>query len=623
MPKIPSPEEFRKYPDMVHWFNPVLLYKLLLQVIIADVFGQYADSRLVHAALDNVGKDEHWKRADITAQLAADEEGAVWIDYVSDLGDGFDATYAIAYLLAQDQLKIDGRVLPRGSALFMGGDEVYPTATRDNYMERLRRPYAFAFPKRRPGSPVPIFLIPGNHDWYDGLVNFVAIFCREWPTAIGGWRTRQRRSYFAAKITETCWVWGIDIALTDEMDQPQADYFVAIAESMPHKADIILCTAVPGWYDPDLKAGSYRTLSYAAEIAENAGKSLRVPLVLSGDTHHYCRYSGGGTQFITSGGGGAFLHGTHSLKDTITADWLHQSETELSLKTSPASPHSAVKKPACYPSREASRALPKRNVLFPLSNWDFSLALGGVYWLLAFWIIMAPRGDVAFIICLFLAAVFCGYTSYQEEIRSDIALITKKRAAAVRVAKVVLFSLLHALVHFGAIALLAYFFFELGSAWFDLRNWPWWGLLLTLLGPMVLVGGIVAGLIFGLNLYLMCCFANMSHNDAFSAMRLNSYRHFLRIRIAGNLITVFPIGLDKVPRRRDWQLPPDGGPRAPGPVIVPKEPLEYRLVEEPVEVARAAAASTEQVRTPDEIEPAGGNDAAGSGNSANDSENPR
>ena len=44
-------------------------------------------------------------------------------------------------------------------------------------------------------------------------------------------------------------------------------------------------------------------------IALKKCKGAQIPLVISGDTHHYSRYTGddGVTQFITSGGGGAFL----------------------------------------------------------------------------------------------------------------------------------------------------------------------------------------------------------------------------------------------------------------------------------------------------------------------------
>ena len=183
---------------MVSWFNPILLIKLLLNVVIADVFGQYADRRLIQAALDDETPKQRRERASLVDDLVPDSEGAVWFDFVADSGDGFDSTYAIAYLLAQPLLRVDGMKdpLPRGSALFMGGDEVYPTSKRQDYTDKFRTPYGWAMPnisgdKHHP----PIFMIPGNHDWYDGLTNFLAMFCRNKQTSIGNWRTRQRRRH--------------------------------------------------------------------------------------------------------------------------------------------------------------------------------------------------------------------------------------------------------------------------------------------------------------------------------------------------------------------------------------------------------------------------------------------
>ena len=63
----------------------------------------------------------------------------------------------------------------------------------------------------------------------------------------------------------------------------------------------------------------------------------------------------------------------------------------------------------------------------------------------------------------------------------------------------------------------------------------------------------VAAFLFGLNLLVTCMWFNMNHNDAFSAMRVFDYRHFLRIRILGDQITVYPVGLERVPRRSEWQ----------------------------------------------------------------------
>ncbi|HXO72568.1 MAG TPA: hypothetical protein VN838_26710, partial [Bradyrhizobium sp.] len=130
--KRPSLEELADYPGMTSWFEPKLLLQLLGRVITADVFGQYADRRLIEAALDT-NEPNFAKRDDISGSMVPDTDGAVWIDFVADLGDGFDSTYAVAWLLAQPKLQFGDLALPRASALIMGGDEVYPTATRDEY----------------------------------------------------------------------------------------------------------------------------------------------------------------------------------------------------------------------------------------------------------------------------------------------------------------------------------------------------------------------------------------------------------------------------------------------------------------------------------------------------------
>src|SRR3954462_9801868 len=130
----------RDYPTMTSWFRPDLLAKLLWRVIVSDLFGQYADRRLIVAALDPVSTDEfvHRARQFFPEAIFEKEEdrpptifkpgqdGAVWIDFVADLGDGFDATFAVASLLARETLAVGDLNLPRGQLLVMGGDEVYP-----------------------------------------------------------------------------------------------------------------------------------------------------------------------------------------------------------------------------------------------------------------------------------------------------------------------------------------------------------------------------------------------------------------------------------------------------------------------------------------------------------------
>jgi len=565
-------EQLDQYPQMTSWFRPDLLLKLLRKVIVSELFGQYADRRLIVAALDHALPKELYERTQIN--LTPDADGAVWIDFVADLGDGFDSTYAIATLLAQQTLDVAGRSTRRGQLLAMGGDEVYPVASGPDYHKRLLDPYGWALPDVKADSDdgIPVYCIPGNHDWYDGLVSFLAIFARRQHLHMGGWRSEQRRSYFALQLTKTWWLWGIDTQLDDDMDQPQCDYFQAIAERMPEGSKIILCGPEPGWLYTEVSTDSLEIIDYAVGIATRVGRHHRVPILLSGDTHHYSRYYAErtDTHFVTSGGGGAFLHPTHTLKDEINIRWLN-AQTALSLTTDPQGTHGPIGKPACYPSRDESRRLLNGDLWFWKQNSGFSCVLGAIYWICAMGLIargLDSHVDAYVIVGLVLAGGMLGYFGYQQG---------SKRL------KVWIAALAHAGAHWAAIVALAWLFAGFNTDVLRIYGpWPWFFALAFEIIPTGLLAG---GFIFGLFLLITCRRFNMNHNDAFSAMRLNSYRHFLRLRITDDEVTIFPIGLDQAPKRDEWRINPDWTGQNPAePAYRPTNPLRPHLIEAPITV---------------------------------------
>jgi hypothetical protein len=569
-------------PELLHmagWFEPGLLIKLLWRVIVSDVFGQYADRRLVLAALDPVDSKELVRRAqqfmpgndnEEVWAFTPDAEGAVWIDYVADLGDGFDATYAMGCLLARETLVFDGKDLPRGQLLVMGGDEVYPHASAEAYRDKLLTPYRWAFPDPHPGlmKGPPVYALPGNHDWYDGLVLFLALFSRREHLHLGGWRTHQRRSYFALQLTPHWWIWGMDSQLDDDMDQPQKDYFVAIAKGMPEHSNIILCGPEPGWlYTRVVGNGSLKIMDYLAWIAMQHCKGVRIPLVISGDTHHYSRYEGddGMTQFVTSGGGGAFLHPTHQLAQTVDvyrpADditWMKSAVKHLTLGSWKTK--EGVAQEACYPTRAESKAMLRGNLRFPAYNPGFGLVLGAVYWLLGLLGSYFPW-DVWYVAPLVMAGGFYAYTKRTEGSSTKVKLV----------------SIANGVVHSLAMIGLGAGFAYLNARVFDPADWPRLHFLLFA-AEMIGLGGLVAAELFGIYLYISSGYLDLNHNDAFSSMRRDSHRNFIRIRIAEDGLTLYPIGLTKVPGRRAWIK--NGGP---GPAYVTNpdlkpEPIEPAIV---------------------------------------------
>lgn len=438
-------------PRMVDWFDPGLLAKVGVRSMISSTLGQYTDQRLIQAATDNCSENELKSRYDYSRRPGSDP---VWIDYVADLGDGFESTYAMAYLMAANELKVDGwsDPLPAGELLIMGGDQVYPDATKQEYENRLRDPYDWAFTTNNPKRKV--FAIPGNHDWYDGLSAFNALFCssRDRITGglgaqLGGWRCHQHRSYFAIKLPYNWWIWGPDIQLADNLDDSQRDYFDLMADQTRPNDNIILCLAEPSWLHKN-----YDNLHEISMLARKRG--AKICAVIAGDWHHYSRYSNEqlGTQFITSGGGGAFAHATHGLKKHINLSWatptratrrissaedttefnraeksaigpegpdFTQEQIDVSAEERPpsrfrqlmhpdpesgrarlgrirkediASSNYICRRPAIYPAQWKSRLLCLKNLWLPFHNRRFAVLVGIIYFLYA-WVFVAadPR----------------------------------------------------------------------------------------------------------------------------------------------------------------------------------------------------------------------------------------
>jgi len=598
MKKFPENlNDWNEYPGMVHWFSPIVLLKTVKKVVTSTIFGQYADRRLVHASLDLVEPEKVIEKCcgGVKGICGEKNEQPIWVDYVADLGDGFDSTYAIAYLIGQKEIQVNNDIkLPRAACLIMGGDQVYPDASRDDYKRRMERPYKFAFPKNDvKGSSPPVYLIPGNHDWYDGLTLFLAKFCggAKNKTYLGNWATSQSRSYFAVHLAENWWIWGFDSQLGEDIDKPQADYFTSVAEKMEPNAKVILCASVPSWLKADVAAvdekdrdSYYRSLDYMANILKKNCHGVKVPLVISGDLHHYSRYIAkeSGTNFITAGGGGAFLHPTHHLNDSLRTIW---AQTEQTLKIGHDSGVGDTKK-AFYPPQEASRRLALGNFGFVTKNWEFCLVIGLLYWICALlmlaWSSYGESGGIgAFLsrvgnqitnicstpifIIIALALLAALYNA------ADIKFVARKRVAAFIhfLAHLTLMVIGTAFVSITVIGLKSVFAGKI--------------LYFVALGIGMILSGFIGGLIWGFYLAVVSWLWGDEANNAFSALRLDSFRHFIRLKIEGDEITIYPIGIDKSPKREDWEFNDSYKEGTQDiPVVIPKKGLKQHLIEEPV-----------------------------------------
>ena len=106
------------------------------------------------------------------------------------------------------------------------------------------------------------------------------------------------------------------------------NYFEAVAQQMGPKDNLIICLAEPSWLLADLK-GEDDEENFFKITAIARSRGARVVAVIAGDWHNYSRYFANelDVHFITSGGGGAFLHPTHVLRNSISVHWPERQET--------------------------------------------------------------------------------------------------------------------------------------------------------------------------------------------------------------------------------------------------------------------------------------------------------
>jgi hypothetical protein len=540
----------------VPWLAPLLLLSTGLRTLLALLFGAYLDKRELQNALP--GK--------IYKQLGVD--GELWLDYVADLGDGFDATYSMAYLLAQPELDLDGRRLPRGQVLVMGGDQVYPTASGTAYEDRCKGPYQAALPSPPAAGPQPtLFAIAGNHDWYDGLTAFLRLFARRKDGAIGGWRTEQNRSYFATELPGNWWLFGIDQQSGSYLDDPQLIYFEQAASRLGPEHKVILVVPAPTWVKAVDNPEEYDGVDYFIRTMI-APTGARVPLLLSGDLHHYARYASSERQLITCGGGGAYLYPTHKLPTGISVP----PPDTLARRASRSQPYELA---GCYPEPEQSRRF-GRGIFgrLPWRNPGFATMLGILQTLL----MLAMTGvahrtsdeteqrlfSIPLVIMLLVFMI------------GAVLFAKPPSTGAKRHAKHWILGVTHGLAHIG-----------LGVAgtwvWLQLPFVDWeWPLpavaAAVLYGP---VSGFVATQLIAAYLFVAGSMG-VNLNELFAGQGIEDAKSFLRIHItADGTLTLYPVAVDQVCHA--WQANPEGPPGTPW--VEPKQPLRPRLAEEkPIEI---------------------------------------
>ncbi|XP_062098870.1 uncharacterized protein LOC133804744 isoform X2 [Humulus lupulus] len=384
--------------DMVPWYSGTSadLFKTVFDLLVSvTVFVGRFDMRMMQAAMSKV--NDGAQQGDLLYDQFGEKDD-LWFDFMADTGDGGNSSYSVARLLAQPSININrggsALNLPRGDLLLIGGDLAYPNPSAFTYERRLFCPFEYALQPppwykevhiavNKPEVPSGMselkdykgpqcFVIPGNHDWFDGLHTFMRYIChKSW---LGGWFMPQKKSYFALQLPKRWWVFGLDLALHGDIDVYQFKFFSElIKEKVGDDDSVIIMTHEPNWLldwywnDVSGKNVSHLICDYLKG---------RCKLRISGDLHHYMRHS-----FVKSDGLGP-VHVQHLLVNGCGGAFLHPTHVFASFNKLYGTPYDCK---AAYPSFEDSSRIALGNILkFRKKNWQFDFIGGIIYFVLAF-----------------------------------------------------------------------------------------------------------------------------------------------------------------------------------------------------------------------------------------------
>lgn len=339
-----------RWPRAIAWFGFKSFWGHIWHLVASVIATEDIDSRdwmhpdtartLTRRLADTIGAGK--PDADSLAEALDDD---VWLDFVADTGDDFSVGKAVARMVVNEYEVDDpdepGKKLrlPRGQVLVFGGDTAYPVATEIEIHNRVVVPFNTVLRTVEGGQPRALLGVPGNHDWYAGLDGFGRMFRArraklnradkaddlsvdrfgqighfiEWveafrlgtnvvkraALALTGYTPVQDASYWAFRIAPGIDMWGADRQLR-LVDFHQRAFF---AEERDPDRGIVLCLADPPYAFLEPSDAGQEILASLDVGIEKDGL-----LVLTGDTHHYCRQTMGKGIQVIAGGGGAFLH---------------------------------------------------------------------------------------------------------------------------------------------------------------------------------------------------------------------------------------------------------------------------------------------------------------------------
>src|SRR5215212_1450768 len=250
---------------------------------------------------------------------------------VGDTGEGDESQWALVPSL-----------LERGKDtqfMVICSDVVYPAGDVNEYRDKFCVPYQ--------DYHKPIYALPGNHDWYDGLNGFMVHFCGAEPSerSLGSnrilkrlWRKaarvdpevlkrcrvlrpeieehlKQPGPYFAID-TGPLRIVSIDTGISGNLDHEQGEWLRWVSSENPKPK--ILLTGKPIYVDGEHHPGRIEDDDTTTVDSIVRDPRHNYVAAIGGDIHNYQRYpvrlqDGRTLLYLVNGGGGAFMHATHDI----------------------------------------------------------------------------------------------------------------------------------------------------------------------------------------------------------------------------------------------------------------------------------------------------------------------
>ncbi|MEU0266656.1 metallophosphoesterase [Nocardioides sp. NPDC006303] len=319
----------------------------------------------------------NWTKKDEPLTIAASEVSRFLV--IGDTGEQDASQYVVAPALARAARERSDR--ERAGFVLVLSDVIYPSGNVNDYVDGFYKPYrsnrvpdlkapldvreSFSLPEN-----VPVYAMPGNHDWYDGLYGFAHQFLYAadapptWPSdllapsfdePLGRWQlirdrfgrimwrtpsepagraaparwgepaaggdpapeaTLQPAPYFVIEAEHVDLV-CIDTGIDGTIDGPQLDWLSSLSGEKPK----ILMTGKPLFVNGERRKGAVPGRPGETVYDVVAERKHRYVATVGGDTHNFQLYdpttpdsSRDGLWHIVSGGGGAYTHATHPIR---------------------------------------------------------------------------------------------------------------------------------------------------------------------------------------------------------------------------------------------------------------------------------------------------------------------